>query len=345
MSNFAVDPPENSIPARIDEFVLTDASIARIQAVAREFAGSFLAIDVHDPEFDRQVRQITLIGGEEVRKLSELARLTLSRGAVRERAVAATNVQLGRLRGILDQLVPPSDILKQKKFLGIFNRPSALVNYFDQYRSVEADIEAALATMAESRDVLFRDNVNISGHRATARPLLNNLTEAIQMCSSLDERFEKLSLQLEKIDPAKAGRIRNAALFEVRQRHGDLLTQMAVSQQSYVMLNMIEANNLDLVKGIDRASSTTIAALQTAVVAAQTLTNQNLILGSISGVSNAASSLIGRSGNAMAHGNRQIDLASTEAARQVATLRSALTDVVSSVDSLEQHQRTALSSL
>src|SRR3546814_3956429 len=114
------------------------------------------------------------------------------------------------------------------------------------------------------------------------------------MLAKLDDRFEKLCSQLDKSYPAKAQTLRSTALFEVRQRHTDLLTQMAVSQQSYAMLGLIGTNNNDLIKGIDRASSTTIAALQTAVVAAQTLANQTLVLSRINGVQAAAGSLIDR---------------------------------------------------
>src|SRR3546814_2337977 len=88
---------------------------------------------------------------------------------------------------------------------------------------------------------------------------------------------------------------------------------MAVSQQSYAMLGLIGTNNNDLIKGIDRASSTTIAALQTAVVAAQTLANQNLVLSRINGVQAAAGSLIDRTSASTSHGNQQIDLAGAEA--------------------------------
>src|SRR3546814_966971 len=80
--------------------------------------------------------------------------------------------------------------------------------------------------MMESRDMLFRDNVAISAHRASSRPLLAGLAEAIGMCANLDERFEKLCSQLDKSDPAKAQTLRSTALFEVRQRHTDLITQM-----------------------------------------------------------------------------------------------------------------------
>lgn len=345
MGDLQLQPPGGDPAVQADEFLLDDKTSARLKAVAREFAGSFLALDMHSPEYERSVRQISTIGSDEVRKLSEQARLTLSRSTMRDRAVAAINAQLARLRLILDRLTPGEDILTPKRFLGIFGRASPISSYFDRYQSSEAEIEAALSTMMESRDILFRDNVAISSHRAAAQPLLAVLAEAIGMCANLDERFEKLCSQLEASDPVKARSLRSSALFEVRQRHTDLLTQMAVSQQSYAMLGIIGANNSDLIKGIDRASSTTIAALQTAVVAAQTLANQTLVLDRIHGVQSAAGVLIDRSIAKTGQGNQQIDLAGSEAARQVASLRTAFAEVRTSVDSLENKQRSLLSSI
>lgn len=345
MNDLQLQPPGASPSVQSDEFTLDAKAAARLKAVAREFAGSFLALDVHNPEFERSIRQITTIGSEEVRKLSEQARLTLSRSTMRDRAVAAINAQLARLRLVLDRLTPGEDILKPKKFLGIFGRTSPISTYFDRYLSSEAEIEAALSTMMESRDMLFRDNVAISGHRAASRLLLAALAEAIAMCANLDERFEKLCSQLDNNDLTKAQTLRSTALFDVRQRHTDLLTQMAVSQQSYAMLGLIGTNNNDLIKGIDRASSTTIAALQTAVVAAQTLANQKLVLSRINGVQAAAGALIDRASASTSQRDQQIDLAGTEAARQVASLRTAFEEVRTSVDSLENQQQSLLSSI
>ena len=220
-----------------------------------------------------------------------------------------------------------------------------VARYFDRYQYADGNIETALTSMAQSRDMLLQDNIVLAANRSASRPLIASLAEAIAMCASLDERVEKLASQLDAKDPVRAGRLRSDILFEVRQRHGDLLTQMAVSRQNYATLRLIEANNLDLVKGIDRASATTIAALQTAIVAAQTLANQSLVLNRINGVQTAASSLIEQSSNATAAGNNQLSLDSDEASRQVASLRTAFADVVASVDSLERQQRSALSSL
>ena len=75
--------------------------------------------------------------------------------------------------------------------------------------------------------------------------------------------------------------MRETALFYVRQRTQDLLTQMAVSVQGYLALDLVKKNNVELVKGVDRASTTTVGALRTAVTVAQAMTNQRLVLGQI----------------------------------------------------------------
>src|SRR3546814_13540390 len=62
------------------------------------------------------------------------------------------------------------------------------------------------------------------------------------------------------------------------QRTTDLLTHMAVTVQGYRALELVKKNNVELVKGVDRASTTTVSALRTAVTVAQALTNQKLVL-------------------------------------------------------------------
>ena len=348
MNGLELEPPApgGRAPAT-DEFALSEATAARIKAVAREYAGAFVAIETQSPEFDRMAARISTIGADEVRVLSDQARLAMARGSGREDAVSAVHAQLARLRAVLERLNPGAgdELLKPRKFFGLFARGDALASYFDRYRDAEGEIETALSTMATSRDTLLRDNIAVTAYRKTVWPMLASLAEAIGMCASLEERFERLAGQLDASDPAKAGRLRSTALFEVRQRHGDLLTQMAVSQQSYAMLGIVLTNNLELVKGIDRASATTIAALQTAIVAAQTLANQRIVLDRIGGVTTAAAALGESASGASAQGNARIALDSAEASQQVAALRSAIADVAASVDALDSQQQSALGSL
>ena len=81
-------------------------------------------------------------------------------------------------------------------------------------------------------------------------------------------------------------------LFYVRQKHQDLLTQMAVSIQGYLAIDLVRKNNIELIKGVDRATTTTIAALRTAVIVAQALANQKLVLDQITALNTTTSNLI-----------------------------------------------------
>ena len=78
-------------------------------------------------------------------------------------------------------------------------------------------------------------------------------------------------------------------LFYVRQKHQDLLTQLAVSIQGYLAIDIVIKNNIELIKGVDRASTTTVSALRTAVIVAQALGNQKLVLDQITALNTTTS--------------------------------------------------------
>src|ERR1700739_4781328 len=93
-------------------------------------------------------------------------------------------------------------------------------------------------------------------------------------------------------DPDKAKSLQEDGLFYVRQKVQDLLTELAVSAQGYMALDMIRQNNLELIKGVDRATTTTVSALRTAVIVAQALNNQKLVLDQINAPNTTTSNLI-----------------------------------------------------
>src|SRR4029077_16593983 len=103
----------------------------------------------------------------------------------------------------------------------------------------------------------------------------------IHISKALDSGLEAKAFELDGSDANKAKAVRESALFYVRQRSNDLLTQLAVSVQGYLALDLVKKSNIELIKGVDRASTTTVAALRTAVTVAQALTNQKLVLSQI----------------------------------------------------------------
>lgn len=60
----------------------------------------------------------------------------------------------------------------------------------------------------------------------------------------------------------------------------------------YLAMDLIKKNNIEVIKGADRTSTTTIAALHTAVTVAQALASHNLVLDQITALQTTTSNMI-----------------------------------------------------
>src|SRR6201995_4118277 len=135
---------------------------------------------------------------------------------------------------------------------------------------------------------------------------MHKLEQMIHISKTLDAKLEDKANELDATDPAKAKALRETALFYTRQRTQDLLTQMAVTVQGYLALDLGKKNNIELGKGVDRASTTTVSALRTAVTVAQALTNQKLVLDQITSLNTTTASIIDSTGNLLRTQTAQI---------------------------------------
>ena len=140
------------------------------------------------------------------------------------------------------------------------------------------------------------DNAAIDTERAGLWKTMHKLEQMVHISKSLDKKLEDKANELDATDPAKAKAIRESALFYTRQRTTDLLTQMAVTVQGYLALDLVKKNNVELVKGVDRASTTTVSALRTAVTVAQAMTNQKLVLEQITALNTTTAGMIDSTG-------------------------------------------------
>src|SRR5262249_12652975 len=125
----------------------------------------------------------------------------------------------------------------------------------------------------------------------------------------------------------------------------DLLTQMAVSVQGYLALDLVKKNNVELIKGVDRASTTTIAALRTAVTVAQALTNQKLVLEQITALNTTTANMIESTGELLRSQTAEIHKQATSATIPLETLKRAFDNIYATMDSIDRFKIDALSSM
>ena len=134
-------------------------------------------------------------------------------------------------------------------------------------------------------------------------------------------------------------------MFYVRQKHQDLLTQLAVSIQSYLAIDIIIKNNIELIKGVDRASTTTVSALRTAVIVAQALSNQKLVLDQITALNTTTSDLIQRTSEMLRDNSAKIQQQAASATIGLPQLQAAFQNIYATMDSIDTFKMQALDTM
>ena len=174
---------------------------------------------------------------------------------------------------------------------------------------------------------------------------MGKLEQMIHVSKTLDAQLEAKAAEIEYADPAKAKAIRESALFYIRQRTTDLLTQMAVSVQGYLALDLVKKNNVELVKGVDRASTTTVAALRTAVTVAQALTAQKLVLEQITALNTTTAGMIDSTGELLKTQTAVIHQQAASSTIPIATLQRAFQNIYTTMDAIDNFKLQALDSM
>jgi len=234
---------------------------------------------------------------------------------------------------------------RPKKLLGIIPVPGKMRSYFDGYVSAQGHISAILDQLATGKDELLKDNAAIDVERAKLWEAMNHLEQMIHIARKLDTRLEDKANDLDPTDPAKAKALRESALFYTRQRTQDLLTQMAVSVQGYLALDLVKRSNVELIKGVERASTTTIAALRTAVTVAQALSGQRLVLQQITALNTTTANIIESTSRLLKEQTGAIHQQAASATIPLETLQRAFANIYETMDSIDSFKLKALDSM
>ena len=313
-----------------------------------QFIDDLVAQDVNSPEFGRRVDQIGALGSKEIRDAAGQSNRFLDRPVKAMDGEGGVGTSLTELRRTVEGLDPKanSSLLGGSPggFLNkIFGR--GVTGYFDKYRSSQTHIAAILKSLARGKDELLMDNAAIDTERANLWTAMGRLEQMIVMAQTMDNRLEDKAHELDSSDPAKAKALRESALFYTRQRHQDLLTQMAVTVQGYLALDLVKKNNVELVKGVDRASTTTVSALRTAVTVAQALTDQKLVLDQITALNTTTAGIIDSTGALLKSQTAQIHEQAAASTIPVEVLQRAFQNVYDTMDAIDTFKLKALDSM
>ena len=282
-----------------DQLVKLDLTkVPELDAKVNDFVMHVLQTPVNTSVFDEKVNAIHQLGSAEIRASAQIANRMLDRPAKSMDKALFDNSPIAKslteLRSVVEDLDPSrqGSLSSPRKFLGIIPMGKSVQDYFRKYQSSQTHINAIIESLYNGKDELMKDNASIEQEKVNMWALMQSLRQYIYVGKKIDERLEQKIGELEATDPEKARVVKEELLFYVRQKNMDFLTQLAVNIQGYLALDMIRKNNLELIKGVDRATTTTIAALRTAVMVSQALSSQKLVLDQINALNSTTSSLI-----------------------------------------------------
>jgi uncharacterized protein YaaN involved in tellurite resistance len=202
-----------------------------------------------------------------------------------------------------------------------------------------------LGSLASGKDELLKDNAAIDVERQQLWAAMGRLEQMVHIAKALDAKLEEKAASLEIPDAAKSKAIKESALFYTRQRVQDLLTQMAVTVQGYLALDLVKKNNVELIKGVDRASTTTVAALRTAVTVSQALVGQKLVLDQIVALNTTTANIIDSTGELLKTQTAAIHEQAASSTIPVETLKRAFENIYLTMDQIDTFKSKALVSM
>jgi uncharacterized protein YaaN involved in tellurite resistance len=349
-------PPQAVVPvpaAKADGLVkLEPATVDRLDVEVSEFVDGVLSSELHSKPFEDRLSAIHNLGNEELRASANVSNRMLERpvramegGLFDDKSSIARS--LLDLRVTLEGLDPTrqGDLFSARKLLGVIPFGSRLRTYFMRYESSQAHINAILNALYEGQDELRKDSAVIEQEKVNLWQLMQQLQQYIYVGKRIDAALEARLAQIEADDPEKARVVREELLFYVRQKVQDLLTQLAVNIQGYLALDMIRKNNLELIKGVDRATTTTISALRTAVIVAQALANQKLVLDRINALRTTTSGLIESTSVLLQRQTADIHQQATSAAVNLEQLQAAFGNIYATLDMIDTYKIEALDTM
>ncbi|HEY9367872.1 toxic anion resistance protein [Streptomyces sp.] len=339
-------PPEPVAPVRSEQasglVPLDDSVRTEMTRRAADYVGSLAGIDPRSPEFAGRIGEITSLGAGDMRTATQQTNRMLDR-TVRSLSDGGGDAQsrvgssLVELRRTIEDLDPRDTPAKgARKLLSRLPGGNKARDHIAKYASSQTTLNKIVGGLRGGQDELRRDNAALQTERARLWETMGKLQEYAVLTDALDAAVEEHIAGTP--DPAAADALRADVLFPVRQKHQDLLTQLAVCAQGYLAMDVVRRNNDELIKGVDRAATTTVSALRIAVMLASALENQRKVTEQINALTATTDALIRDNAAMFAEQSGEIQRIAADPAVAVDTLRTAFQQIYRTLDTIDSYK-------
>ncbi|WP_159064776.1 toxic anion resistance protein [Thaumasiovibrio subtropicus] len=355
MTTITLTPPEPVAVVEQEKAAgmvpMTDAQRRDIDKRVADFLTVMIDRPVGDAQFQSSMKAIHAMGSAEIQRAAGMSNRMLERPAVAAHKMSDASPvgeSLLVLRETIEDLDPSKQggsLLSPRKLLGLIPFGNKLKAYFRRYESAQSHINGIIEGLLNGKDELAKDNAAIEVEKAQMWELMGKLEQYVHMGKEIDRLLAANIIQIEAQDAEKARVVKEEVLFYVRQKVQDLLTQLASSVQGYLALDLIRKNNLELIKGVDRATTTTVGALRTAVMVAQALNNQKLVLNQINALNKTTGDMIAGTASMLKQQAADIGQQAASTTIDLDKLQGAFNDIYETFDAMSTYKAAALESM
>ncbi|MFD5792887.1 toxic anion resistance protein [Streptomyces diastatochromogenes] len=348
-NEFTLTPPEAVTPVPRDKagglVPVEDGVRTDMARKAAAYVDGLASLDARSPEFAGKVGEITALGAGDMRTAAAQSNRMLERtvrslpdkGGDAQTKVAGSLVELRRVVEDLDPRDLPSS--KGRKFLSRLPGGNKLRDHVAKYASAQGTLNRIVGSLRGGQDELRRDNAALQTERVRLWETMGKLQEYVVLTEALDTAVEEHIAGV--TDPQQADSLRADVLFPVRQKHQDLLTQLAVCAQGYLAMDVVRRNNDELIKGVDRAATTTVSALRISVMLASALDNQKKVVEQVNALRGSTEDLIRANADMLSTQSGEIQRIAADPAVGAETLRSAFQQIYRTLDAIDTYKAQA----
>jgi uncharacterized protein YaaN involved in tellurite resistance len=348
-ADFVLTAPEPVAPVPVERAAglipIDDAARQESLRRAEEFATSLSTVDANSPEFSRLLDQALVLGESDMRVAAQVAGRLLDRSLS---ALASPGAQqqvtggLNDLRRTVREL-DPKDLRKltARKVLGLIPMGNSARGLLARFRAADEPLNRVVLRLRGGQDELRRDNAAIRGERERLWDVMTRLSSDAVLATAMDEAVDRQASIFDLSDPQRANALRADVLYPVRQRHQDLLTQLAVCAQGYLALDVIRRNNDELVKGVERAVGTTVTALRIGMVVAAALADQREVIDQVDAVRGLTDGILRSNADLLSLQGDEIQRLSSTPAVGVDALRTSFDQIYATIDAIDTFKARA----
>lgn len=349
-------PAEEITPAEPIEQISDDDAVSVLPDLPQEKAQELeqradawvdqvAGLNPHSQEFTAQVNALGAVARRTFERTSQTSsrfmQQSLRESKEKGNAQESVAKSLSELRTTMEDLAPKDETFAEKALSFLPGRNVAK-RYFRNFESNQDQLDQVLGALSRGQEMLLNDNAELSVERRALWEDLAALQKAAYLLSLLDDRTVRRAEQTRaEGKAAEAAALEKDVLFAVRQRRQDVATQIAVTVQAYLSMGLIEDNNTKLQQGVERARTTTVTALRTAVITAQALENQKIVLDQIDAVNRTTDSLISRTSQMLADNSVKIQEQAATSGVSAETLQKAFDNLFTTMDGIDAFRTKA----